>query len=84
MSCKGKTKRCAGRFWLLPLNYREPVILYYFHEMDVSRAAQTMGLPEGTVKARLARARDLLRKRFPHLNPQAANLFRAAGKELSR
>jgi RNA polymerase sigma-70 factor (ECF subfamily) len=69
----------------LPHNYREPVILYYFHEMDVSRAAQTMGMPEGTVKARLARARDLLRKRFPHLNPQAAaEPLLSTGKELLR
>lgn len=52
----------------LPMRYREPVILYYFHEMDVGAAARTMGLPEGTVKARLARGRELLRKRFPHLN----------------
>ncbi|MGB0064401.1 MAG: sigma-70 family RNA polymerase sigma factor [Terracidiphilus sp.] len=52
----------------LPLRYREPVVLYYFHEMDVGRAARTMGLPEGTVKARLARGRELLRKRFPHLS----------------
>jgi RNA polymerase sigma-70 factor (ECF subfamily) len=50
------------------MGYREPVILYYFHEMDVGAAARTMGLPEGTVKARLARGRELLRRRFPHLN----------------
>lgn len=69
----------------LPHSYREPVILYYFHEMDVGRAAQIMGLPEGTVKARLARARDLLRKRFPHLNPQTgADPSLSTGKELSR
>jgi len=51
----------------LPLRYREPVILFYFHEMDVAAAASTMGLPEGTLKARLSRARALLRQRFPHL-----------------
>ena len=51
----------------LPKRYREPVVLFYFHEMDVGAAARTMGLPEGTVKARLSRARDLLKKRFPHL-----------------
>ena len=56
----------------LPLRYREPVVLYYFHEMDVGAAARTMGLPEGTVKARLARGRALLRKRFPHLNETGA------------
>jgi RNA polymerase sigma-70 factor (ECF subfamily) len=51
----------------LPLRYREPVVLYYFHEMDVAAAAATMGMPEGTLKARLARARALLRERFPLL-----------------
>jgi RNA polymerase sigma-70 factor (ECF subfamily) len=51
----------------LPLRYREPVILYYFQEMDLAAAARTMGLPEGTLKARLSRARALLRQRFPHL-----------------
>jgi RNA polymerase sigma-70 factor, ECF subfamily len=56
----------------LPLRYREPVLLYYFHEMDVSAAARTLRLPEGTVKARLSRARALLRKRFPHLESATA------------
>ena len=58
----------------LPTRYREPVVLYYFHEMDVATAARTMGLPEGTVKARLSRGRELLRKRFPHLNEQSTPL----------
>jgi RNA polymerase sigma-70 factor (ECF subfamily) len=51
----------------LPVRYREPVVLFYFHEMDVEAAARTMGLPEGTLKARLSRARALLRRRFPGL-----------------
>ncbi len=54
----------------LPLRYREPVVLYYFHEMDVAAAARTMGLPEGTLKARLSRARALLRRRFPRLEEE--------------
>jgi RNA polymerase sigma-70 factor (ECF subfamily) len=57
----------------LPLRYREPVVLFYFHEMDVTAAARTLGMPEGTVKARLSRARDLLRRRFPHLRQQLAS-----------
>jgi RNA polymerase sigma-70 factor (ECF subfamily) len=56
----------------LPLRYREPVVLFYFHEMDVSAAARTLGMPEGTVKARLARARALLKRRFPHLEDEHA------------
>jgi RNA polymerase sigma-70 factor (ECF subfamily) len=64
----------------LPLRYREPVVLFYFHEMDVASAAQTMGLPEGTLKARLSRARALLRRRFPHLEAERAAM-EWAGKE---
>jgi len=64
----------------LPQRYREPVILFYFHEMDVGEAARTMGLPDGTVKARLSRARDLLKKRFPHLSRlNTASEFAPAG-----
>jgi RNA polymerase sigma-70 factor (ECF subfamily) len=64
----------------LPLRYREPVVLFYFHEMDLAAAARTMGLPEGTMKARLSRARALLRSRFPHLEAEHAAL-ELAGKE---
>jgi RNA polymerase sigma-70 factor, ECF subfamily len=52
---------------VLPEKYREPLILFYFHEMDLAAAAATMGLPEGTMKARLSRGRALLRQRFPQL-----------------
>ena len=55
----------------LPPRYREPVVLYYFHEMDVGAASRTLRLPEGTVKARLSRARELLRRRFPRLEGEA-------------
>jgi RNA polymerase sigma-70 factor (ECF subfamily) len=59
----------------LPHRYREPVVLYYFHEMDVASASRTMGLPEGTVKARLARGREMLRKRFPQLSEERTPLL---------
>ena len=58
----------------LPLRYREPVILFYFHEMDLAAAAATMHLPEGTMKARLSRARALLRQRFPRLEAECATI----------
>jgi RNA polymerase sigma-70 factor, ECF subfamily len=61
----------------LPQLYREPVVLFYFHEMDVSAAAHTMRLPEGTFKARLKRGRELLRKRFPGLRELSADLVNA-------
>jgi RNA polymerase sigma-70 factor (ECF subfamily) len=51
----------------LPPKYREALLLFYFHEMDVPAAAQSLGLPEGTVKARLHRGRELLRSKLPRL-----------------
>jgi RNA polymerase sigma-70 factor (ECF subfamily) len=49
----------------LPAKYREALVLFYFHEMDVATAARSLGLPEGTVKARLFRGREILRNKLP-------------------
>lgn len=48
----------------LPQKYRETLILFYFHDMDVSSAARSLALPEGTVKARLSRGREMLRSKL--------------------
>lgn len=50
----------------LPKKYREALLLFYFHEMDIPAAAQSLGLPEGTVKARLSRGREILRGKLAH------------------
>lgn len=51
----------------LPSKYREVLILFYFHDMNVSAAAQSLNLPEGTVKARLSRGREILRGKLSRL-----------------
>ncbi|HLH35799.1 MAG TPA: sigma-70 family RNA polymerase sigma factor [Alloacidobacterium sp.] len=51
----------------LPAKYRDAVVLYYFHEMDVPAASKSLGLPEGTVKARLFRGREILRSKLAQL-----------------
>ncbi len=48
----------------LPPKYREPVLLFYFHEMDIAAVGSSLTLPEGTVKARLFRAREMLRSKL--------------------
>jgi RNA polymerase sigma-70 factor, ECF subfamily len=45
----------------LPSRYRDAILLFYFHDMDVSAAARSLGVSEGTVKSRLFRGRDILR-----------------------
>lgn len=46
----------------LPEKYRIAVILFYFQNMDVASTAHVMGIPEGTVKSRLSKARKLLKE----------------------
>jgi RNA polymerase sigma-70 factor (ECF subfamily) len=51
----------------LPPKYRETLILFYFQDMDIRSAAQSLGVPEGTVKARLSRGREILRRKLSPL-----------------
>jgi RNA polymerase sigma-70 factor, ECF subfamily len=64
---EGRDRVVRRAVWGLPAKYRESLILFYFHDMDVSAAAQSLGLPEGTVKARLSRGREILRSKLPRL-----------------
>jgi RNA polymerase sigma-70 factor (ECF subfamily) len=47
----------------LPKPYRVALTLFHVEEMDYRDIARTMGVPEGTVKSHLFRARRLLKKR---------------------
>jgi RNA polymerase sigma-70 factor (ECF subfamily) len=51
----------------LPAKYRDTLTLFYFHGMDVAQSAHSLGVPEGTVKARLSRGRDILREKLRSL-----------------
>jgi len=48
----------------LPEKYRMVIALHYFHDKDVKKTAESLGIPEGTVKTRLHKARELLRGRL--------------------
>ncbi len=46
----------------LPEKLRLTVILFYFEGMDTNAVAQVLGIPPGTVKSRLSKARQLLKE----------------------
>ncbi|QTD43428.1 sigma-70 family RNA polymerase sigma factor [Sporosarcina sp. Te-1] len=45
----------------LPLKQREVLVHFYFNEMTIAEIANTVSIPESTVKTRLTRGRELLR-----------------------
>jgi RNA polymerase sigma-70 factor, ECF subfamily len=48
----------------LPERYRNALTLYYYEERAVGEVAQMLGVPEGTIKTNLHRARALLLERI--------------------
>jgi len=48
----------------LPHRYRDILTLVDIHELDYTEAAEVLGIPVGTVKSRLARARYQMRERI--------------------
>jgi RNA polymerase sigma factor (sigma-70 family) len=48
----------------LPAKYRAAIIACYFESKTLEEAAQQLGWPRGTVASRLARGRELLRRRL--------------------
>ena len=45
----------------LPLKIREVIVLYYMEDFSVREVSQILRIPEGTVKSRLSKGRQMLR-----------------------
>ena len=56
----------------LPEKYRTAMVLYYFQEQDVAETARILGLGESTLKGRLHRGRELLKRRLTALGLNSA------------
>jgi RNA polymerase sigma-70 factor (ECF subfamily) len=65
----------------LPAKYRETLTLFYFHDKDIAQAARSLGVAEGTVKARLNRGRELLRARLPRLLGRVEGIMQGEKEE---
>jgi RNA polymerase sigma-70 factor (ECF subfamily) len=51
----------------LPEDLRQPLVLSAFEELDSPRIAAVLGIPEGTVRTRIARARSVLKQKLAYL-----------------
>src|SRR5262249_3632053 len=60
---------------LLPQDLRAVVLLCYLEGLTHEQAARRLGWPVGTVRSRLARARDRLRTRLTRRGPAPATAF---------
>lgn len=59
-----RDRRVRSAVLALPPRYRDPLVLFYFHDKDVTATAESLNLPIGTVKARLFRGREILRSKL--------------------
>ena len=48
----------------LPKHLRDPIVLCYFEQMSYKAAAEQLGLTEGAIRGRIAKARELLKLRL--------------------
>ncbi len=58
-------KMLEGSLDRIPQKYREPLVLYYFDEMDYKEIADVLRIPVSTVGVRLQRGKIMLRKLVP-------------------
>lgn len=67
LEAKERDRAVRSAVLALPARYREVLVLFYFHNLDVAATARTLRVPEGTVKARLFRGKKTLRTRLSRL-----------------
>lgn len=64
---------------MLPPDLKIIMVLYYYNEMPQKEIAQLIGIPLGTVKSRLNRARALMKE---SLHAKEVGAFDTGGKEV--
>jgi len=64
LAAKADAEEIRAAVESLPLHYRSVTVFRYFEDMSVPEIADVLGVPEGTVKFRLHKAKKLMRRRL--------------------
>jgi RNA polymerase sigma-70 factor, ECF subfamily len=59
---KTASSELLSALFMMPVKYREIIFLYYYHEFTQKKISEICGLNLNTVKSRMARAKELLKK----------------------
>ncbi|MBK4743492.1 sigma factor-like helix-turn-helix DNA-binding protein [Bacillus cereus] len=54
--------RLASAVMSLPIKYREVIYLFYYEELSIKEIAMVIDVKENTIKTRLKKAKELLKK----------------------
>ena len=61
---KNEVDMVQGLVASLPEKYRIPIYLYYSADMQITEVSEILGLPEGTVKSRMRKAKKQLKEKL--------------------
>ena len=70
MEAKERAELLRGALREIDPRYRQVIFLVYVEGMRVDDAARSLGLPEGTVKTRLMRGREAIRRILERRHPE--------------
>jgi RNA polymerase sigma-70 factor (ECF subfamily) len=63
------SRRIAAALAKLPAAYRDPLLLFVWGDLSYEETAIALGVPKGTVRSRISRARARLRRTLGDINP---------------
>ncbi|PAV29137.1 RNA polymerase factor sigma C [Virgibacillus profundi] len=61
---KDEDEKLVNAIMDLPVKYREVIFLFYFEDLTIKELATLIGINQNTIKTRLKRAKELLKKRL--------------------
>ncbi len=59
-----ENKALFNKVIALPREFKDIIILYYYHGYDTAEISEILDIPKGTVRSRLHRAREMLKEKI--------------------